>query len=271
MMVNKAEDVYYMLWKILYGVPAWIRYAIEISVIIFVGCLFLHIVKRIGFLLCFILKKMLSEFILGMQSLLKLPFNYLNDGLKNKAARIDNKLNILGNIVVEVMEKGQAWFKKTKITVSKRQQMIFFGILFIATILPEFKVIQSLNTPYRTVFCIAQNHITKFEHILTPKIDEYPELFKENNKKEETETAVGEIYLQLNDKGANGANVRKNPSLNAESIMVVNSKNKIIYLGEKQYDGRRYWLKVKVDNMENTGWLSENLVEKELHETDEGS
>ena len=248
--------------------PIWIRYAIEIVLILLGFCLFLYIAKKIGCFLCFILQKILGGIISGIQYLLILPFKWSNDSVKSSLAGVDEKLNLAGNRLIEIMQRAQTWFKGKKIVISKRQRLIVFVVLFIATILPEFQAIQSLNDRYRTIFCIAQNQVTKFERALTPRIDEYPELFKEKDEEEDTEIVVQEIYLQLNQKGENGANVRRGPSLDDESIIVVNSENTILYLGEKQYDGTRYWLKVKIDDTEINGWLSGNLVQTKLDEID---
>lgn len=175
--------------------------------------------------------------------------------------RIDDNLNSVGKKLREMIQYAKNLLKENKIMINKRKVEVIFLVLFAAAILPEFQAVQSLNERYRTVFCIVQNKLDDFEHALTPKIDEYPELFKKKDKDENTGTDVQEIYLQLNEKGENGANIRVGPSLDDESITVINTDNSILYLGEKQYDGTRYWLKVQIDDGEIIGWLSGNLVE----------
>ena len=257
--MSKIELFYYMLWEIIYTVPIWVRYGIELAIILIGIYVLLHIFKRAGGCICFILKIGVRIGIYFIQYILTLRFRHANENKKNRLAGVDEGLNSWGRKLTEKMENAQRWFKEKKIVINKKRLLVVYMVLLIATILPEFRIVQSLNEQYRTFFCMAQNQMEKFQQVLTPRINEYPELFKEE---EGTEMASQEmIYLQLNEKGRNGANVRTGPSLDDESILVINSENTILYLGEVEYDGTRYWLKVRIDDNETVGWLCKNLVE----------
>lgn len=262
--LNKAEPFYYMLWKMMYAMPVWVRNGIEIAIILYVLHLSLSIVRQMVRFLCFGLEKLTGGIICGLQYLLILPFKWSGEKLKNNLAWMDENLNLAGAKLTEAMQKAQTFLKEKKFMKNKGRHLYVsaFIILFIAALIPRLAIIKSLNERYRTSFCIVQNQLDNFEQVLAPRINEYPEIFKEKSKDEEenTEEEVQEIYLELNQKGENGANIRKGPSLDDEIISVINSENKILYMNEKEDDGTRYWLKVQIDD-KITGWLSGNLVQ----------
>lgn len=174
---------------------------------------------------------------------------------------MDDQLNLVGSRLVEVMQKTGRKMKEKKIITNQvwKWGIIIFVLLETLAIMPQSKMVQSFNPQYKSLFLFVQNQLNNIEDILTPEIERYPELYE--TKEESTEEVETVNYLELNEKGKTGANIRKDPSLDADSVLVINADNTIQYLGERQFDGTRYWLKVQIDNGLAVGWLSENLVD----------
>lgn len=258
---SKIELFYYMLWKILYSLPIWIRYGIELLVLLLCGCLALWAIKRIGYFGIFFFEKLFGYVISGVKYLISFPFDWKNDKLHIRLTRMDDQLNLVGSRLVEVMQKTGRKMKEKKIITNQvwKWGIIIFVLLETLAIMPQSKMVQSFNPQYKSLFLFVQNQLNNIEDILTPEIERYPELYE--TKEESTEEVETVNYLELNEKGKTGANIRKDPSLDADSVLVINADNTIQYLGERQFDGTKYWLKVQIDNGLAVGWLSENLVD----------
>lgn len=110
----------------------------------------------------------------------------------------------------------------------------------------------------------------KGESFLSEGYEEYPPLFtkiEEKDKEAETEVIVEEkqedIYILLNKKGAGGANIRREPSLNGTIISGADRESELLYLNKWSHDGERYWIKVYLPKDDVEGWISGKLVEAE--------
>lgn len=260
MILNKVEPVYYMIWKLIYMWPDWVRYAVEVLLLFCGFCVCLRLIKQVIRIFFFVLEKLVIGIICGIQYILARLSECA--AFKYNLQQMDNRLNILGNYFVNKVREVQDWAQEKKLMPDKGRKIVitFFVILFFIMVLPEFQMMKSLDKQYQNLLCGVQNYVNIIEQKITPKINEYPDLFIEKEQEQEEKIEISEIRVQLNKNGKDGTNVRKGPSLDEESIMIVTTENMIIYLGERQYDGKRYWLKVKVDE-EVMGWLSENLVE----------
>lgn len=260
-MVSKVEPFYYMLWKIMYELPKWVRYGIEIIILLMAVVLLFWLANRIVVILSYVLERGIGGIISGIQVLLILPDRWLDAERKEHLVRMDEELGVIGRSMVRAIQQVRLWLldrANLNPAVKRKWLMISFLILFVLALLPEIQIIKRMNESYQEPFCIVQAELMHIEELLTPRMDEYPELFATA----EVENEVEEIYLELNEKGKAGANIRIEPSLEADSIGIINSANKILYLGEKYYDGTRYWLKVEIDDGVIVGWLSEILVQQ---------
>ena len=258
---SKIESLYYMLWKILNSLPIWIHYGIELAVLILGGCLALCVIRKMVRGGVYFLEKLLGYAIMSVKYLLSFPFDWKNDKLRVKLIRADEQLNLVGGKLENITHETRQRMKEKKIITKNGWKwfIIIFALLEILAIMPQSRMVQSFDPQYRNLFSFVQNQLNAMEGILTPEIKKYPELF--DTKEESTKKVEKAKYLELNEKGKSGANIRKGPSLDEDSIIVINADNEILYLGEKQFDGTRYWLKVQIDNGAAIGWLSKNLVE----------
>ena len=76
------------------------------------------------------------------------------------------------------------------------------------------------------------------------------------------------VYIQLNEKGKLGANIRQEPSLGAEVVGGVKGGSEILYQYQWECDDdERYWIKVYIPSDEVEGWLSGKLVDSAQLET----
>lgn len=168
--------------------------------------------------------------------------------------------------------------KKTEGTASKRTHPRRRILLVLAVIAIYFLAV-FVDLPFSRY--VSEEYLSGAENVkvffrqieafCSQGCEQYPPLFV---KREDEETAAEEepeaepeetepVYIQLNDEGKDGANIRSEPDLGDDGNIVsrVNGNSQILYLQECFYDGERYWLRVRdvIDNAE--GWLSGKLVD----------
>ena len=144
--------------------------------------------------------------------------------------------------------------------------IIYFGAVFV-----DLPVSMYLSEYYLSEFEDVKVFFQRFEVMLSKGYEQYPPLFVrvEQEKVEETMEEIVEpeeevlIYIQLNERGKNGSNIRSETDLGNDSNVIggVNRNSQVLYRNEWIYDGERYWILVYVPDADIEGWLSGNLVE----------
>lgn len=251
---------YYGAWQSFYQVSWPIRFLFEIVFFVSLLCLALWGLRvfadqyklriRLAKVWCIIVKE--TVYILGKD--------------KKWAVAIDNRM-------IDWLQK------KTEEDASKRHRPVLRILLVVAAIVIYFLAV-FVDLPFsgyvsEEYLSGAENCKTFFRQIETffsKGCEQYPPLFVKREDEEETvadketETEPGEtepVYIQLNDEGKDGANIRSEPDLSDDGNIVsrVNENSQILYLQEWIYDGERYWLRVydTIDDVE--GWLSGKLVD----------
>lgn len=249
---------YYGAWQSFYQVSWPIRFLFEIVFFVSLLCLALWSLRvladkckmriRLAQVWCVIVKE--TVYILGRD--------------KKWAVAIDNRM-------IDWLQK------KTEEDASKRHRPVLRILLIIAAIVIYFLAV-FVDLPFsgyvsEEYLSGAENCKAFFQQIETffsKGCEQYPPLFVKREEEtvadEETETEPGEtepVYIQLNDEGKDGANIRSEPDLSDDGNIVsrVNENSQILYLQEWIHDGERYWLRVydTIDDVE--GWLSGKLVD----------
>jgi len=144
-------------------------------------------------------------------------------------------------------------------------------IIYFLAVFVDLPVSKFLSEYYLSELEDVKTFFQRFEVMLSEGHEQYPPLFvrAEPEKAEETMEEIvepeeeGPIYIQLNERGKNGSNIRSETDLDNDSNVVggVNRDSQILYRNEWLYDGERYWIRVYVPDADIEGWLSGNLVE----------
>lgn len=144
-------------------------------------------------------------------------------------------------------------------------------IIYFSAVFVDLPVSKYLSEYYLSGLEDVKVFFQRFEAILSEGYEQYPPLFVriEQEKIEETMEEIVEqeeeetIYIQLNERGKNGSNIRSETDLGNDGNVIggVNKNSQVIYRNEWTYDGERYWIRVYVPDADIEGWLSGNLVE----------
>lgn len=151
--------------------------------------------------------------------------------------------------------------------------MIIFAVIFIyfLAVFVDLPVSRHISDEYLGDMQSIKTFFQQMETSMSKGYEQYPPLFisiaeNEEATVEDIEPISEEkkpVYIQLNDRGKAGSNIRSEPDLsNGKNIIGgVNENSEILYQNELFYDGRRYWLRVYIsaDNIE--GWLSGQLID----------
>lgn len=173
--------------------------------------------------------------------------------------RIDNGLSDTGKKVDILLER---WYKSWRNPVNNHiaLSVVIYGILVIWVCASPYTEAKSFNG--QAVYLKVENKLTDWleEHNL------YDCQIEETIKDEKLALEEKEpIYIQLNELGKSGANIRSEPNLEYDNNIIggVNAESEMRYCDEWTQDGKRYWVRVYVLDDDVEGWLSGNLVEKE--------
>ena len=169
--------------------------------------------------------------------------------------------------------------KKTEEDASKRNHprrrillAIIVIVIYLGAVFVDLPFSRYVSEEYLSGAENCKAFFQQIETFFSKGCEQYPPLFlkredvEETIADEQTETEPGEtepVYIQLNDEGKAGANIRSEPDLSDDGNIVsrVNENSQILYLQEWIHDGERYWLRVydTIDDVE--GWLSGKLVD----------
>lgn len=185
--------------------------------------------------------------------------------------RKNNSAAVLDNAVIDWGKKHADGEKKLNSTLYGIGALLI-AIVYIMAIFVDTPIADNIPQYYLKDIEQIKSACMQYENWLSKGCENYPPLFIkkempeviETESEAESESVVKEdIYIQLNERGQNGSNIRKIPDLNGEVVGGVRGDADILYLNEWVHDGERYWVKVFLSKDDIEGWLSGKLVEPE--------
>lgn len=258
--------IYYTIWYFLLDRPVYIRYLVELLILVLLIKFVVFIAKRLLPGLAWILAALVKF----LEYMIQLGISVAGKVIKNhsRLAAFEEKAITMGEAALtwlaDISQKGK---DSRKIRVFFSKAFLVWLLFYVLLILPVFHLEQRLDDYYLDVLYAVSNAWDSVEKFMIKDIDQYPYPFikAEAEAVPETTEDSGEqkevIHLYLSKEGKNGAYLRNTPELTDENkIRVVHDSDSFVYCGEKSYDGTRWWLKVEVNEGAEYGWISANIV-----------
>lgn len=249
------KKYYYGAWNSFYNLSWPVRFGVELIFFLIFLYIIIKLLRKIGNLLH------LKIYLIKGCVWLVTEIVYLVGHNSEWAVTIDGKITDWGNKMLNSTGRKKHHVLKC---------FIALGIItvYLLAVLVDLPVSEYFQEYYLVELAHAKVFFQQWENAMSEGCEEYPPLFikKESNEELIEETIVEEvktIYIQLNEQGKNGSNIRRNPSLNAEIIGSVTGQTEIIYQNQWENDGERYWVKVYIPDDGIEGWLSGKLVDGE--------
>lgn len=263
------KKMYFGAWQNFYHLSWPVRFLIEGIIFFLIVFALYKLVKKLR--LVFKIKPYLIKGCVWIAT----EVVYLFGKNNSWAVEVDNK-------VIEWGEKKLNGRKNEK-AVKRRKTIKYCAVLgiivlYIMAVFVDLPLSGHLQEEYLAEFAKVKNFFQQYEEALSSGHEAYPPLFvkKEPEKAAEEAVAVSAIeekeevpiYIQLNETGKNGSNVRQEPSLDGQVVGGVNGGMEILYLNQWECDAEeRYWIKIYVPSEDVEGWLSGRLVEDAQLET----
>ena len=239
------KKIYYSLWSILLHFSWPVRLLFELIVITALILITLSILEKTRILN--IIKKYIIIFLVNVMT----NIVYFTMGTSDRAKEIDSRIEQWGGKVVETHHR-----------LPRKAVFISVIIVYIMAVFVDTPITKAVSSEYLTEFQNFQSFCLKIESKVSGGVEIEVTPVTLINASVNEDGFDEDIYIKLNDKGSNGANVRVSPSLDASIIGWVNSSSDIIYDNDFRFDGQRYWLWIKVDGEKIiNGWISGNLVD----------
>lgn len=228
------------------------------------------VVIRLASFFPYLLKKIFR----GIYLLLEAPVCWIHERVGSLFYEIDNGLCSIGEKTDTFLGR---WYTNWKNPVNNHiaLSLVIYAILLIWICVShdtEGIVAKSFNG--QAVYLNVENRLMDWleAHNLYGQPIEEAAVFEEPEKEAAFEEKEP-VYIQLNERGKRGSNIRSEIDLDNDDNIIggVNARSEILYCDEWTYDGERYWIRVYVPDDDVEGWLSGNLVEREQLEemTDE--
>lgn len=250
------KKYYYGLWQNMYILPWKTRFMIELIIVLFLSYCIYAILKKMH-VIGGIKKAIVSGIVFVVTE-----FAFIAGKNRRWAARADDRIVNWGNVILNGEKKKHALFKIAGV--------LAVGLIYFSAVFVDLPFANTINEVYAEDLANIKGFYMRAEKLLSNGYEAYPPLFNFTKRTEhsktadvkakETEEAV--FYLQLNERGINGSNVRQAPSLDSEILLEIRGGDDILYQDEYSFDGERYWFKIYIPHTEETGWLSGNLVEQ---------
>lgn len=249
------KKYYYGAWQNFYNLNWPVRFFIE-----------LVFLSAAIFLICKALKKVGSRFGLK-QYLVKgwvwivTELIYLIGRDRAWAVELDNRMIEWGNRAAEHTGAKRR---------TRRKWFLGVGavVIYLLATFVDLPFAKHLQAYYLSELGHVKSFFQRYEQTLSRGYEKYPPLFVKSEPVEETEEETEEqteeavlIYIQLNEKGQSGANIRQEPSLNGAVVGGVDGQSEIRYQNQWEHDGERYWIKIYIPGDDIEGWLSGNLID----------
>lgn len=136
----------------------------------------------------------------------------------------------------------------------------FFGIL------PDLPISNIVDSYYMKHLSGVKDFFQEKEARLSVGHEKYPHLFriekKQNLKKNQEAVKKKVVSLKLKKIKSKKITIRKKPSMKANIITKIKSKDKVIYKYRYRKVGKRYWLKVYLPVKKISGWIDSRYVNK---------
>lgn len=257
--------MYFGAWQNFYHLSWPVRFLIEGILFLLIVFALYKLIKKLG--LAFKIKPYLIKGCVWIAT----EVVYLFGRNNSWAVEADNK-------VVEWGEKklnggiNEKALKRRKIL--KFCVILGIIVLYIVAVFVDLPLSRHLQEEYLTEFASIKDFFQQYEEALSRGYEDYPPLFVKKEPEETVEDPAEEpagnieeeeeipIYIQLNETGKNGSNVRQEPSLNGKVVGGVNGEMEILYMHQWECDDdERYWIKIYVPSEDVEGWLSGRLVD----------
>ena len=265
------DQLYFGIWKLVLMLPLSIRVLLEILIIVGIIALIWPVLKYV-FIFIAKLLQLMNKCILG-------GIRYLLCRFAKSSTNIhewDEKIGERGRKIDDWLASKEITYKKRKFKdiLKINSIVIAFGIIYIAAILPEFKLERLITESYLEEIYFVNKMFCNMESKLTEGIENYPDLFKKPERKEEEkqketinddeEEEQALVCLVLGE-GTSYANIRKSAALDGERLCTVSKEDRIVYQNIYEYDNERYWLKVTVESQNAMeGWISSKVIDEEV-------
>lgn len=243
------KELYYDLWRILLCLRWPIRLLIELIITTVLILVILNIFEKTK---VFSLVKIIimTFFVIFMTNIV-----YFILRTSDRAKDIDCKIEEWGRKVVH-----------TQYRLPRKMIFACMTVVYIMAIFVDTPIANCINSKYLGSFNSIKKLCIIVESKLAGDTEMYQVAITELNKNENTEKSISNqmIYINLNELGKNGTNVRAEPTLDASIIGWVNQDSEIVYDNDFKFDGQRYWIYIKVIGESSiNGWISGKLIEEE--------
>ncbi len=190
---------------------------------------------------------------------------YLVGHTKNWAVDADNRISSWGE--KRIISQKRNMHPRLKVGLCIGSVILYILAIFVD--LPFSKVFEDY---YLQEFANIKSFFQQGEVFLSQGYESYPPLFVEeevqetmadDEVEEEPEADDAGISLRLNEEGQAGANIREEPSMDGAVVEKVWEGLEIIYQGQWENDGERYWLEVYCPEKDAYGWISGRLIDSD--------
>lgn len=261
-MKEMIKKYYLGAWQNFYSISWPVRFFIELSILILGG---IFVVKFI----CFAGKKLKVDIaLIKVWVWIVTEIIYLVGRDRAWAIIANDKMIDWGTAIINGHRKKNS-------TILKRGIFLGVVLVYFLAVFVDLPFAKRLSGYYLEELEGTKLFFRKYEMMISKDYEKYPPLFvkimEEEPEEETAEEAMAiledrePIYIQLNERGQRGSNIRSETNLEDDDNIVggVNAKSEIIYRDEWTYDGERYWIRVYIPTDDVEGWLSGNLVDGE--------
>lgn len=258
----KIAHFYYGAWNNFYHLSWPWRFLIELLVSVLILKYVLRLIKNI------VRKLRLDLVLIKSWVWFVTEVVYLIGRNRNWAVEIDNRM-------IEWGEKAVNHTDGKKSAALKKCMFVIVIIVYFSAVLVDLPFANGLEGYYLSGFTKIKLFCQKYEEMLSGDCEQYPPLFRKREPEsdesamalEDLQNEIEPVYIQLNDQGRDGSNIRKEPSMNGAVVGGVNGTTEILYQQQFENDGERYWIKVYIPHDAVEGWLSGNLIDSEQLES----
>lgn len=259
------KKMYFGAWHNFYHLSWPVRFFVEGMIFLFLIFVLFRLLRRLiqKYRKVFPLYSCFIKLCAGISS----EVVYILGRNRSWAVETDNKIIEWKYKKLEENAETTAGKKHTRL---KCCAAIVILVIYIAAVFVDLPLSKYVQEEYLAEFAGIKIFFRQYEEAISRGYESYPPLIIERKpeeiKEEEAAEAIEKteqpIYVQLNERGKNGANVRRAPSLAGEVVGGVNGESEILYQHQWDCDDEeRYWIKIYIPADGVEGWLSGKLVD----------
>lgn len=235
-----------------------IRAAILIALVIM---FFWWILGKVMIRLASFFPYLLKSIFRGIYLLIEAPVCWIHERVGSSFYGIDNGLSGIGKKIDAFLER---WYTKWKNPVNSHivLSIMVYGILLVwICVSHNTEGIDERSFNGETVYLKVEDKLADW----LEAHDLYGQPIEKVADLEESEQEEKVVYIQLNEDGKGGSNIRSETNMDNDANIIggVNAESEILYCDEWTHDGERYWIRVYIPDDDVEGWLSGNLIERE--------